>query len=256
MPRDADRQALIEQMTKQFQKKLEQEIPDDNATLDQIEDAVDRIGKEILGALQERLANQRAQQPRQNQVDCTCGGRARFRALASKTLVTRHGLLVWKRPTYYCPTCKQGVAPLDATLGLDRGETTTCVREWVALLAPQVGFVPTATVLERVRGLTLSAATIERIAVRCGSSLRTAQLREAQAHHQDTLPDQRTPCPRRLYIGADGVMTPLRDAWKKDKSLGDLHCRYGECKTGVVYETHQDKQGKDGRVHTRSYIAT
>ena len=256
MPHDAQRQALIDQMTQRFRKTLERQMPDDNATLDEIEEAVDKIGNDILGDLQQRLTNHRVKKPRDNQIDCACGGRARYRQMESKTLVTRHGLLIWKRPCYYCCACKRGFAPLDATLGLDRGETTQAVRAFIALLAPQLGFVQTATTLHALRGIDLCAATVERIAVRIGTSLRAAQQKEAHQHHQDTLPDQRTACPRRLYIGADGVMTPLRDPWKKNGSLGDLTCRHGECKTGVVYETHRDKQGKDSRVHTKAYTAT
>lgn len=41
---DPDRQALMEQMTERFRRKLEQAMPDDNATLDQIEEAVEEIG--------------------------------------------------------------------------------------------------------------------------------------------------------------------------------------------------------------------
>jgi hypothetical protein len=102
----------------------------------------------------------------------------------------------------------------------------------------------------------LHPSTIERIAVGVGTSLRAAQTEEATLHHQDRLPDKRTGCPSRLYIGADGVMTPLRDDWKKDGSLGDLTCRYGECKTGVVYQTYRDEKGRDSRVATRAYVAT
>lgn len=256
MPVDPEREALIEQMTELFRKKLEQEMPDDKATLDQIEDAVDKIGNDILGDLQKRLTHQRAKKPRDNQLDCVCGARARYRKMETKTLVTRHGLLAWTRPYYYCDTCKSGFAPLDATLGLDKGETTSQVREWIALLSPQLGFVQAADALRSLRGIDLSAATVERIAVGVGSSLRAAQHQEADLHHAGDLPDQKTACPRRLYIGADGVMTPLRDPWKKDGSSGALRCRYGECKTGVVYETHRDKQGRDSRVHTRAYTAT
>src|SRR5689334_4507536 len=109
MPLDPDRQAFIEQMTERFKKALEQQMPDDNATLDQIEEAVDKIGNAILGELQQRLTNQRAKKPRDNQVDCACGGHARYRQMETKTLITRHGLLAWKRPYYYCATCKRGL---------------------------------------------------------------------------------------------------------------------------------------------------
>ncbi len=256
MKPDPDRQALIDQMTERFRKKLEEEYTDDTATLEQIEEAVERIGQAILPELQHTLTSKRAKKPRDNQTTCSCGGRARYRCVETRTLVTRHGLLPWTRPTYYCSACGKGFAPLDATLGLDKADTTLCVRRWVALLAPQLGFMAARQVLQQVRGLDLSAATIERIAVHVGTGLRTAQHQEAKLHHQDRLPDRRTPCPRRLYIGADGLMVPLREAWKKDGSLGALQCRYGECKTGVVYETARDKAGRDTRVLTHSYTAT
>ncbi len=256
MKPDPDRQALIDQMTQRFRKKLEEHYTDDNATLEQIEEAVEKIGQAILPELQQKLTNKRAKKPRDNQRACPCGGKARYRGQESKTLVTRHGLLRWKRPTYYCSQCRKGWAPLDATLALDGADTSMLVRQWMVLLAPQLGFVSAREVLYHLRGIDVCAATIERMAVSAGTSLRAAQHQEAHLHQRDRLPDQRTACPRRLYIAADGLMVPLREAWKQDGSLGDLHCRYGECKTGVVYETATDKQGKDGRVLTHSYTAT
>jgi hypothetical protein len=116
--------------------------------------------------------------------------------------------------------------------------------------------VQSAEVLRTLRDVDLSASTVERIAVQVGTSLRTSQKEEAVLHQKDRLPDKRSACPQRLYIGADGIMTPLREPWKKDGSLGKLTCRFGECKTGVVYETSQDEQGRDSRVRIRAYTAT
>jgi hypothetical protein len=126
----------------------------------------------------------------------------------------------------------------------------------MAHLAPQLGFVQAADTLRCLRGIDVSAATVERVAVRAGTSLRTAQQKEAALHYADNLPAKKRPCPRRLYIGADGVMVPLREPWKKDGSAGDLVCRFGECKTAVVYETFQDPSGRDQRLKTRAYSAT
>lgn len=256
MKPNPDRQALIDQMTERFRKKLEEEYTDDTATLEQIEEAVERIGKAVLPELQQKLTNKRAKKSRDNKIDCSCGSKARFRGMETKTLITRHGLLAWTRPTYYCDTCRKGYAPLDSSLGLDKGETTPQVRLWVVLLAPLLGFVQSAQVLSTLRDVDLSASTVERIAVQVGTSLRKSQHEEAVLHQKDRLPDKRTACPKRLYIGADGIMTPLREPWKKDGSLGKLLCRFGECKTGVVYETSQDKQGRDSRVRMRAYTAT
>jgi hypothetical protein len=256
MKLDPDRQALIDQMTERFRKKLEEQYTDDTATLEQIEEAVERIGQDILPELQKKLANKRAKKSRDNKIDCSCGKKARYRGMETKTLITRHGLLEWTRPTYYCDACRNGSAPLDRSLGLDKGETTPQVRLWVAYLAPLLGFAESAQALRTLREIDLSSSTVERIAVLVGTSLRKAQLEEADLHSKDRLPDKRTACPKRLYIGADGIMTPLREAWKKDGSLGKLTCRFGECKTGVVYETSSDKDGRDSRVRIRAYTAT
>lgn len=253
---DLDRQAIIDASMAHYRKMLERQLPDDNATLEQIEDAIEEIGKVVLPDLQEKMVNKRTRKSRDNKIACPCGAVARYRSMGTRTLVTRHGLLSWRRPTYYCSACHKGCAPLDASLGLDKADTTPAVREWVALLAPSQDFVETAKTLRKMRGIALSASTVERIAVSVGTKLREAQVAEAALHHEDRLPDERTPCPRRLYVGADGVMAPMRDAWKKDGSLGKLNCRFGECKTGVVYETYMDKAGKDSRVSTRAYVAT
>ena len=253
---DPDRQAIIEQSVARYRKMLERQLPDDTATLEQIEDAIEEIGRVVLPDLQEKIVNKRARKSRDNKIACPCGGAARYRSMGTRALVTRHGLLAWCRPTYYCSACHKGCAPLDASLGLDRADTTPAVREWVTLLAPSQDFVEITKTLRKMRGIELSASTVERIAVSVGTKLREAQVGEAALHKADRLPDRRTPCPRRLYVGADGVMAPMRDPWKKNGSLGKLNCRFGECKTGVVYETYTDRAGRDSRVSTRAYVAT
>lgn len=256
MKPDPDREALIDESIARYRKLLEEQLPDDNATLDQIEQAIEKIGKGILPDLQEKVTNKRSKKSRDNKIECSCGGWARYRGIVTKTLVTIHGLLEWQRPTYYCSSCGKGCAPLDVSLGLDKADTTLAVRDLVAFLAADAGFVDTTQILRKTRGIDLSPSTVERIAVSVGSQLRKAQAADAVLHKSDQLPDQRTACPRRLYIGADGVMAPMRDEWKKNGSLGKLNCRFGECKSGVVYETYTDKSGRDSRVSVRSYVAT
>jgi hypothetical protein len=179
MRNDPDRQAIIDQSVERYRKMLERQLPDDKATLEQIEDAIEEIGKGVLPDLQQKLTNNRAKKSRDNHVACPCGGKARYRSMSVRTLITRHGLLAWRRPIYYCNACRSGCAPLDASLGLDKADTTPCVRDWVALIAPGQGFVGTALVLRELRGIDLSPSTVERIAVSVGSSLRRAQIAEA-----------------------------------------------------------------------------
>ena len=104
---DPDRQAIIDASVARYRKMLERQLPDDNATLEQIEDAIEEIGKGMLPDLQEKLVNKRGKKSRDNKIACPCGGRARYRSMGTRSLITRHGLLAWSRPVYYCNACQQ-----------------------------------------------------------------------------------------------------------------------------------------------------
>jgi hypothetical protein len=105
-------------------------------------------------------------------------------------------------------------------------------------------------------GVFLSPATLERLSVAMGQSLSEEQKQKAQDHRNARLPQPAIKPIRRLYVGMDGTFVPLRDAWQRDGSQGKLRCRFGECKIGVVYQTHQDRQGKDKGVQLSDYVAT
>jgi hypothetical protein len=258
MPRKStpERDALIAEMLEKMRRQLQEQLPDDTATLDQIEEAVGKIGREVSQDLQRRLVEQRGKQPRSPKTQCACGRLARCKGQQPRTIVTAHGLLRYTRTCYYCAECQHTLAPVDRSLGLDSGSTTTQVRLWVALLAAQMPFAPAATTLQILTQVALSAASVERLSVAVGTSLRKQQHQHAKQHQSGTLPQPPQARPKRLYIGLDGVFVPLREAWKKDKSQGALCCRFGECKSGVVYEAFQDEQGKDSRVRTHAYVAT
>ncbi len=252
-----ERNALITDLLEKMRRQLQEQLPEQSATLDQIEEAAGQIGRQMSQNIQKRLIEQCGQQqPRPPKTQCACGAAARYKGQQARSIVTAHGVLTYKRACYHCTACQHMLAPLDHALGLDSGSTTTQVRLWTALLAGQLPFAQAATTLQLLTRVALSAASVERLSVSIGTSLRQYQHQQAQQHQAGTLPKPSQPHPKRLYIGLDGVFVPLREAWKKDKSQGALTCRWGECKTGVVYEACQDKQGKDSRVRTRAYVAT
>ena len=251
-----ERDALIAELLEKMRQQLETSLPDDAATFDQIEDAAGQIGRALSQDVQRRLVQQRSRQPRPPQHDCTCGAQARYKGKQTRTLVTVHGALTYKRACYYCAVCKHTLSPLDTALHLDSGSTTTQVRLWVAFLAGQLPFAQAATTLQMLTHVPLCAASVERLSVTIGTALRASEQQQARQHHANTLPEPTNKRGKRLYVGMDGVFVPLRDAFKHDKSLGDLSCRYGECKSGVVYEAYQDKAGKDSHVRSCAYIAT
>ncbi len=252
----SERDALIDTLTQQVRKQLQEQLPEGNLTLDQIEKAAGQIGKQVSQEVQKRLSQQQTRTPRPKQQHCTCGQVARYKGQQPRTLVTVHGPLTLERAYYYCPQCQKSFAPCDAALGLDGGCSTPQVRLWVGWLCALHPFAEAATTLEMLTGVGLSPATLERISVAMGQSLAQEQQQQTQAHREERLPEPALKPIRRLYVGMDGTFVPLRDPWQRDGSQGDLNCRFGECKIGVVYQTLQDKTGKDCRVHQSDYVAT
>lgn len=251
-----EREALIAELVERLRRELEAHLPAENATLDQIEEAAGKIGRALSQDLQRQWVQRRHKQTKPPKIDCACGGVARYKGCQPRSVVTVHGVLTYKRACYYCACCHKTLAPLDTDLGVDGGSTTTQIRLWVALLASKLPFAEAATTLEMLTQVYVSAASVERLSVAMGTALHTEQQKAGQAHQQDRLCEPEGKRPRRLYIGMDGVFVPLREAWKKDGSGGELVCRFGECKSGVVYETYVDQAGKDSRVRTHAYVAT
>jgi hypothetical protein len=253
----AERERLIEAVLARYRQLLQQRLADEPQTLDEIEQTVAQISQVMEQELERRLLERKEQPeiPEENQAACPqCGCWGRYRDTEPRQLITRHGEHRLARRRYYCRHCRAGFVPLDRQLGLDRGETTLQVRLWVADLAPRAAVEEGNGLLERLTGVKLGASTFERIAVGVGTALRQTE-RAAAQQHQAGHPPPVARKPQRLYVSVDGIYAPLRDPWKKDGSLGPLACRYGECKTAVIYEARPGEKGDEG-VLWRAYTAT
>jgi hypothetical protein len=255
MSAKSDKDVVIDAVLKKLRKQLEEQISDQDQTLDQIEETASRIGRSISQEIENQVVQKQSKKPRPPKQSCSCGGQARYKGEQPRQIVTRNGVLALKRACYYCSVCHKTLSPADKVLGLDAGSTTIEVRAWVAYLCAMLPFAEAATTLELLTRISLSASTMERISLLVGQSLRTQQKEEARLHHLDHLPESEFK-PRRLYIGMDGVFAPLRDAWSKNGSQGELVCRFGECKVGVVYEPLQDELGRDHKISSRAYVST
>jgi hypothetical protein len=255
MSASSDKDAIIEAVLDKIRKQLQEQIPDRDQTLDQIEETAFRIGRSVSQEIERQVTQKHNKKPHPPKHACTCGGQARYKGQQPRQIVTRNGVLVFVRACYYCAICHKTLAPDDTILGLDSGSTTLQVREWTAYLCAMLPFAEAATTLELLTRVNLSAATMERISLVVGRSLRAQQKEEAHRHHEDHLPESQQR-PRRLYVSMDGIFAPLRDPWSKDGNKGSLNCRFGECKVGVVYEPLQDGQGRDQKVRTRAYVST
>jgi len=225
-------------------------------TLAEMEEALAQVKRE-LGEQLQRLWIEQQERDGENRTECAaCSGPARFCGCRDRLVVTRHGELRFARRYYHCPGCHQGFAPLDQRLGLDRHGTTAQVRAWLAELGSDGAFATATRRLETFTALHVSESTAARVTMEVGRRLRAEELAEAERLlHGEAVPRRTRWQPQRLYLSLDGSMTPLRDPWKRDGSQGALHCRYGECKTAVCYETRPDRHGTPV-VARRQYTAT
>jgi len=257
MPKDASVEAVVDAALVKLREQMLRELsegPAMDGTLDQIEEAVARLGDEFRRRLQEQIIAERRRGPRENALPCPCGGRARYHLTRQRVLITRHGEVHLARPYYHCPNCHRGFAPLDASLGLDAETTTTRLRCWLAGLGARLPFPEATQVLAELPGVQVSVSTTARTAVAVGRAWDQAQTQAARDWRAGCRPPVERK-PQRLYISADGKTVPLREAWKRDGSLGELDCHFGECKSAVLYEAGAGPRGDAGVVHRR-YLAT
>jgi hypothetical protein len=257
------REELSEQAAALARRLVAERFPeggDGPRSLAEMEEALAEVKRE-LGEQLQRLWIEQQEGEAENRTDCaTCAaataGTARFCGNRERLLVTRHGELRFWRRYYHCARCRTGFAPLDQRLGLDGHATTAQVRAWLADLGSDGAFATAARRLETFTAVRVSESTAARVTVEVGRRLREEELREAEQILAGEAVPRRTPWqPQRLYVSLDGTMTPLRDPWKRDGSRGRLHCRYGECKTAVCYETRPNRQGTPV-VARRQYTAT
>src|SRR4051812_50075730 len=112
-----ERRELSELAAKLARELLEERFPDGPMTLEQMEEALAEVKRE-LGERLQRAWIERQEPEAENRAACVhCGDPARFYGRRERLLVTRHGEVTFRRRYYHCPRCHQGFAPLDRQLG-------------------------------------------------------------------------------------------------------------------------------------------
>jgi hypothetical protein len=258
-----DRASLKEQLLREYAALLEERLPEGPLTLEEIETVVEELGRQQDRRLEELLIEEQTPPP-DNQVACPhCHAPARFKRQVPLEVLTMHGTRLLRRRWHHCMACRRGFAPLDLQLRIEK-HATRQVRAWQAKYGSLDAFVTVPDLLRDLRGLVLSESTVERTTLEVGAALLAAErTARTPAPPREEPPASTAPTPRvrrgpgveRLYLEMDGVYVPLRDEWRKDGSLGKLHCRYGECKVGVVFQADR-KEGLDEGVLWRAYTAT
>ncbi|CAA9231488.1 MAG: hypothetical protein AVDCRST_MAG93-900 [uncultured Chloroflexia bacterium] len=224
-----------------------QQAPHD---LQEIEQHVLRIVKELGATLLAGLCSLLAPAQPPRTVSCPCGHSAAFQRLRSATVTTILVPITVPRPYYLCSVCGHGYHPLDADLDLCAGSRSAGLDELLALLgATQDSFADASTVLERLTLLHVSSNSVRDATEELGNVLVADQAQHAAAAADGLArPTAEMVPPSRLYITMDGVLAHLHDRG------------WSELKVGCCYQTWARPERKrperlEVRAHSLSYVS-
>jgi hypothetical protein len=236
-PQPEEREARIQRILREMEQKLRQQLPNPDQPLEQIEQEVVEIGRELREIIERETLDALGRGHVGSQAPCACGWRARFVTLNQRTVVTLNGERTLHRAYYHCPHCRQGFCPLDQGLQLGRGAHSVGVRALAARFASYVSERKAAVEMEAVTGIRLSPRSIQREALAVGGAMAVAWAEREQRlwTHPAPPPAHR---PRQLHAAMDGVFVLIGKEWR-------------EAKVGEVYQ-----RGATGGVTRIQYYAT
>jgi hypothetical protein len=217
-PRPADREARIQRILREVEKKRRHSLPDPDQPREQSERETQKLGRDLGEIIERENLASLDTGYLGSRTRCPCGGIARYVAEAPRQVVTVHGVRSLVRAHYYCSACRAGFCPLDGRLGLGKSHHSVGVRALAARFSTYLPFAKAAEEREIVTGIRLSARTVEREAHAVGAALSTQwEAREQQLWARGTPRPDRVPA--QLHVTMDGAYVFVGGEWKEAKSL-------------------------------------
>jgi len=189
--------------------------------------------------------------PVQTSAPCSCGGKARFKDLRLKPILTVLGPAKMLRAYYWCPDCRQGRFPADAALDIEDTELSSGVRRMLALVGSECSsFDHGRQQMELLADLEVTAKAVERVTETMGADIARRQQQCIQQAMQLELPVAVGQPIQKIYVQMDGTGLPMVAQETKGRSGkgedGRAHTR--EAKLGCVFtQTTTDDQGRPVR---------
>ena len=233
--------------------------------LGHLETQVAQQAQELLRQATETAAQQKADAtpPR-----CPVCGQplSRCRVGHARTFQTRFGSITVQRARGYCKRCRKWRCPADTALGLEEtAGYSPAVQEMAALVATKMPVAEASLVLERLTGVKLPRATLDREARRQGER---AQALRRQLDAQATAPPtpKRTQLelslePYQMILQIDAWNIRERDDWGATAALrraGQEPARWHWVYTGTVFRLDHRGRTAAGRpvISERGFVAT
>ena len=232
--------------------------------LGHVETQVAQQAQELLRQATETAAQQKADAtpPR-----CPRCGRALSRCSSghARMFEARFGAITVRRSRGYCTRCGKWRCPADAALGLeDTAGYSPAVQEMAALVVTKMPVGEASVVLERLTGVQLPRATLDREARRQGQraqALRRQLDQQAAAPPQEKDQPELTLEPYQMILQIDAWNIRERDDWGHTaarRGQGQEPERWHWVYTGTVFRLDRRAQTAGGRpvITERGFVAT
>ena len=189
--------------------------------------------------------------PVQASVPCPCGGKARYKDMRRKPILTVLGLAQMLRAYYWCSHCRQGQFPADTARDIEDTEFSPGVRRMLALVGSECSsFDHGREQIELLADLKVTTKAVERVTENIGADIAQREQQTIQQAMQLELPvavGQPVPV---MYVQMDGTGVPVTPKETEGRSGkgedGRSHTR--DAKLGCVFtQTTTDAEGRPMR---------
>jgi hypothetical protein len=183
-------------------------------------DLLRRVGAE---GLKRYLEGADEAEPLVKEKDCECQGKQQYQFRREAVILSVFGRVSYKRRYYTCPSCGNGLSPLDKCLHLAAGEVTAGLAELLALAGVETAFAESSRFIERFLLFRVSDNTLRKETERFGV-LQKAREEEwkVQSQSESWLQERLQKYGKqagRMYGSIDGVMAPCKGEWREMKNI-------------------------------------
>ena len=198
----------------QWLDRLEAQLQEPTPTLAQVTETVWNLRQELTGGLTETIV----EHAHRGEATCQhtrCPQCARFlkaRAPVSRTVETMVGSVQIERPYFYCRTCRCGVYPLDAALGLAPGRTQLDVHKAAVQLVTEVPYDEAQTLFGTLTGVGLGSERMHTVTNHIAEGLTVLDVVPPRHEIEQRIAAVSAGRYRRpvLVLGIDGAYVPTR----------------------------------------------
>ena len=183
-------------------------------TLAQVTETVGNLRQELTGGLTETIVAHahRGESTRQQTRCPQCDRCLQARAPVSRTVETMVGAVQIERPYFYCRTCRCGVYPLEAALGLAPGRTQLDVHKAAVTLVTEVPYDEAQTLFGALTGVGLGSERMHTVTNHIAEGLTVLDVVPPRHEIEQRIAAVSAGRSRRpvLVLGIDGAYVPTR----------------------------------------------